>query len=79
MTSNSNNYSQKKKKRYTWAPTGNNVHNLIEAEFDFRAGKVFRHIDSFNMNIWAFQALGAKYLGWTKKSINGINFIFKCV
>jgi len=53
---------------YTWSATGHAVHNLVDCEFDFKDGKIFRHIDNYNLNAWAFQSLGAKYLGWTKKT-----------
>jgi ketosteroid isomerase-like protein len=52
---------------YTFTATGRPVHNRIVARFDFRAGKIFRHHDSFSFWRWARQALGPVgwLLGWT--------------
>jgi ketosteroid isomerase-like protein len=52
---------------YTFSPTGRNVHNKIDARFEFRAGKIFRHRDTFDFKDWAAQALGPKgrLLGWS--------------
>jgi ketosteroid isomerase-like protein len=45
--------------------TGNKVHNIIEAHFEFQDGLIRRHTDSFNLHHWAGQALGlsGKLLG----------------
>jgi hypothetical protein len=42
------------------------VHNVIEARFAFRDGKIVRHDDSFDLWRWACMALGPKgrLLGW---------------
>jgi len=53
---------------YYWNATGAGVHNLVESEFDFKDGKIFRQIDNYNLNAWAFQALESKFMGWTNKS-----------
>lgn len=52
---------------YTFSQTGRKVHNIIHAEFIFREGKIWSHIDSFNFHRWSGQALGwkGKLLGWT--------------
>ena len=52
---------------YTFSRTGNKVHNIIHAEFEFRDGKFIRHTDTFNLTRWAGMALGlpGKLLGWT--------------
>jgi hypothetical protein len=52
---------------YTFSPTGRNVHNVIDARFEFRAAKIFRHRDTFDFKDWAAQALGPKgrLLGWS--------------
>ena len=42
---------------YTFG-TGRSVHNRIDATFEFRDGKVIRHVDSFDLHSWASQALG---------------------
>ncbi len=53
--------------RYTFAATGRKVLNVIDAEIEFRDGKILRHRDRFNFYRWASQALGFKgmLLGWT--------------
>lgn len=47
---------------YTFGKTGRNVHNVVEATFEFKDGKIVKHTDSFNLYKWASQALGFK--GW---------------
>ncbi len=47
---------------YTFSPTGRQVHNRIEAEFEFRDGKIIRHRDRFSFWNWARQSLGPR--GW---------------
>jgi len=47
---------------YCFSKTGRKVHNIVEAQFDFKESKIVRHIDSFNLHKWASQALGFK--GW---------------
>jgi ketosteroid isomerase-like protein len=44
---------------YTFSATGKKVHNIIEARFAFRDGKILRHRDAFSFYAWARQALGA--------------------
>jgi ketosteroid isomerase-like protein len=52
--------------RYLFSATGRKVHNVIDAKFEFRDGKIVRHADSFDLWRWAGMALGAKgkLLGW---------------
>lgn len=52
--------------RYTFSRTGNKVHNIIHAEFEFNRGKIIRHADTFDLRRWAGMALGTagKFLGW---------------
>lgn len=52
---------------YTFSATGRKVHNAIDARFEFRDGRVIRHIDRFDFWRWSRQALGAPgwLLGWT--------------
>lgn len=52
---------------YTFSRTGRKVHNVIEARFEFRDGKIIRHADSFSFPRWARQAFGLTgwLLGWT--------------
>ena len=47
---------------YTFSKTGRKVHNCIDAEFQFKDGKIIQHIDHFNLHKWAKQALGFKGL-----------------
>lgn len=51
---------------YTLSSTGNKVHNVIEATFFFKDGKIIQHIDAFNFYRWASMAFGVKgvLLGW---------------
>ena len=52
---------------YTFSATGRPVHNKIDARFEFRSGKIFRHRDAFDFYAWASQALGltGRLLGWS--------------
>lgn len=52
---------------YTFAQTGRQVHNVIEASFEFRDGRIARHTDRFDLHRWAGQALGlpGRLLGGT--------------
>jgi ketosteroid isomerase-like protein len=52
---------------YTFSATRRPVHNKIDARFEFKDGKIFRHRDTFSFWAWASQALGAKglLLGWS--------------
>ena len=51
---------------YTFSATGRPVWNRIDARFGFKAGKIVRHADRFDLYRWAAQALGPKgrLLGW---------------
>jgi hypothetical protein len=42
------------------------VHNKIDAEFEFKDGKITKHTDTFDFWKWSRQALGAVGLlmGW---------------
>ena len=53
--------------RYTFSATGRSVHNVIDATFTFRDGKIVKHTDRFDLWRWAGMALGVtgKLLGWT--------------
>lgn len=52
---------------YTFSATGKQVHNVIDAEFEFREGRIVLHRDRFSFWKWAAQALGpiGWLLGWT--------------
>ena len=51
---------------YTFSKTGRKVHNRIDARFEFRNGRIVRHVDSFDLWRWTRMALGAKgvLVGW---------------
>jgi ketosteroid isomerase-like protein len=53
--------------RYTFSVTGRPVHNVIDAAFTFRDGRIATHRDSFDLWRWSRMALGIKgtLLGWT--------------
>jgi ketosteroid isomerase-like protein len=53
--------------RYTFSQTGRKVLNRIDASFEFRDGKILRHLDSFDLWRWSRQALGPMglVLGWS--------------
>ncbi len=44
--------------RYTFKPTGRQVHNVIDAAFVFEDGLVIAHNDTFDLPSWARQSLG---------------------
>jgi ketosteroid isomerase-like protein len=53
--------------RYTFSQTGRQVHNVIDATFTIRDGKIVQHADVFDFWRWSRQALGPAglLLGWT--------------
>ncbi len=52
---------------YSFGPGKRRVHNVIEATFEFRDGKIVHHEDRFDFWRWSRQALGPVgiFLGWT--------------
>ncbi len=52
---------------YTFSSTGRKVHNIIDATFDFKDGKIISHHDQFNLWRWTRMALGTSgiLLGWS--------------
>ena len=52
---------------YTFSASGRKVHNIIDATFEFRDGKIVKHTDRFDLHRWAGLALGlpGKLLGWS--------------
>ena len=60
--------------RYTFSATGRPVHNVIDAEFTFAAGRIVRHVDTFDLWRWSRVALGAKglLLGWSPLVRNAV-------
>jgi len=53
--------------RYTFSQSGRPVHNIVDATFEFKDGKIIRHIDQFGFWRWSRQALGLAgwLLGWS--------------
>ncbi|RMH61093.1 MAG: nuclear transport factor 2 family protein [Calditrichaeota bacterium] len=53
--------------RYSFGPRKRKVHNNIQARFEFRDGRIFRHVDQFDFWRWSRMALGwpGIILGWT--------------
>ena len=75
VVSSEENGSAKWEAHYLFSQTGRKVHNKINAQFEFKDGKIIKHIDSFNLYNWSKQALGFKgyLLGWTsffRKKLN---------
>ena len=60
--------------RYTFSATGRPVHNVIDAEFSFRDGRIAAHVDRFDLWRWSRMALGAKgtLLGWSPQVSNAV-------
>ena len=52
---------------YSFSRTGRKVHNIIQAEFKFKNGKIIEHYDSFDLWRWSRMALGTSgvLLGWS--------------
>jgi len=59
---------------YTFSQTGNKVHNIVDATFEFKDGKIFRHKDQFKFWRWSRQAfgVGGVLLGWTSFFLNKV-------
>lgn len=45
---------------YVFSKTGRKVHNIINAQFEFKDGLIIKHTDHFNLRRWASQAMGIK-------------------
>jgi len=45
---------------YTFSKTGRKVHNVIQARFEFKEGKIIEHLDEFDLYDWSKQAFGFK-------------------
>ena len=52
---------------YRYSASGRDVHNVIDARFEFRDGLIAAHRDRFDLWTWSRQALGTTglLLGWT--------------
>ena len=53
--------------KYTFSKTNRKVHNIIQARFEFKEGKIIKHRDHFNIWKWCGMALGPMgwLLGWS--------------
>lgn len=53
--------------RYLFSMTNRDVHNIIDATFEFKDGLIYRHRDRFNFWRWSKQALGVpgQLMGWS--------------
>lgn len=60
--------------QYTFSTTGRKVHNIIDAEFTFKDGKIASHTDHFAFYRWTRMALGTPglILGWTPIILNKV-------
>jgi ketosteroid isomerase-like protein len=54
---------------YSFSKTGRKVHNIVEAEFEFKDSKIIKHTDTFNLHKWASQAMG-----WKGKLLGGSSY-----
>ena len=54
---------------YNFNKTGRKVHNIIEAQFEFKDSKIVKHTDTFNLHRWASQAMG-----WKGRLLGGTTF-----
>lgn len=52
---------------YTFTLTGKKIHNIIEAKFVLKHGKIFSHQDDFDLYRWSRMAFGVSgvLLGWS--------------
>jgi hypothetical protein len=59
---------------YTFTATGKKVHNIIDATFEFKDGKIYRHEDHFDFWRWSKMALGTPglLLGWSSYLLNKV-------
>lgn len=60
---------------YTFSQTGRFVHNIVDAQFEFKDDKIIKHIDHFNFWRWSRQSLGplGLMLGWTPMLRNKVS------
>ena len=75
------------KAEYTYGKNKRKIVNNVMATFEFKDGKIIKHIDNFNFYNWSKQALGIKglLLGWTtffqkkiqKKANSKLNLFIK--
>ncbi|NJO40981.1 MAG: nuclear transport factor 2 family protein [Cyanobacteria bacterium RU_5_0] len=51
---------------YNFSETGRTVHNVVEARFEFKDGKIIKHQDNWDFWKWSNMALGlmGRFFGW---------------
>ncbi len=54
---------------YPFSMTGRTVHNRINTRFEFRGGKISKHVDQFDLHRWSGMAFG-----WKGKIFGGTGF-----
>lgn len=59
---------------YDFSQTGRPIHNIIQAKFEFKDGKIWKHTDNFDLWKWLHQAMGLKGLlfGWLPATQNKV-------
>jgi len=59
---------------YSFSATQRRVHNIIDARFHFKDGKIIRHQDTFDLWRWSRMAIGpaALLFGWLPPMQNAI-------
>jgi ketosteroid isomerase-like protein len=64
---------------YTFTTTGRKVHNVIDAEFVFKDGLIYRHNDHFDFWRWSRMALGMPGIlfGWSPMINNKVRHTAK--
>ncbi|REE25590.1 nuclear transport factor 2 family protein [Winogradskyella pacifica] len=60
ITANNKTGSAHWEAHYTFSKTGRQVHNSIDASFEFKEGLIIKHTDEFDIHKWAKQAMGVK-------------------
>jgi hypothetical protein len=52
--------------KYLFGPSRRPVHNVVQANFIFRDGKIIEHVDTFSLWKWSSMAIGltGTILGW---------------
>lgn len=60
--------------KYTFLKTGRPVHNVVDATFTFKEGRIVRHHDVFDFWRWSGMAQGlpGKLLGWSPLIKNAV-------
>ena len=60
--------------RYTLKKGGPQIHNVVEATFEFRDGLIVRHRDDFDLYAWTRMAFGptGTLLGWSSPFQNKV-------